>query len=154
MPAPAVFPRLSLRARDGGSQPVVDAAVPLTLVAIGHSECGTTRLLVPYLARLWATRGPGSSVVLVLQDDAPAAQAFLEDLGVDLPVLLEAEPYRLAQALELTTVPTLYLVTADGAIETRTEGFQRQAVEDLAARLEAQAPFFLPTDKAPALRPG
>ena len=58
------------------------------------------------------------------------------------------------ESLDLATVPTVYLVKADGAIETRTEGFQRQPLEESAARLGAQAPFFLPTDKAPVLRPG
>jgi hypothetical protein len=106
------------------------------------------------LKRMHDHRGPGSSVVLVLQDDAAAARSLLAELGVDLPARLEPEPYPLSQELRLTTVPTLFLVSPAGLIESRSEGFQRAAVEELARRLGVGAPFFLPSDTAPALRPG
>jgi hypothetical protein len=123
-------------------------------VAVGHSDCGTTRLAIPYLKRMHERRGAGSSVVLVLQDDAASARAFLGEVQGDLPLRLEPDPYPLARALGLTTVPTLFLVDRKGIVERRSEGFQRAAFEEIAARLGVAAPFFLPGDAAPALRPG
>ena len=148
------FPDIALPDLDGASRPVLGAAGSWNLVVIGHSDCGTTRLLVPYLKRMHDRRASGSSVVLVLQDGREEARAFLADLHVDLPVRLEPEPYPLAQELHLETVPTLFLVGPAGLIERGSEGFERAAIEDLAARLGVRPPFFLPEDTAPALRPG
>jgi hypothetical protein len=154
-PAFPAFPKVSLPDLDGTSRPVIEAPPGArTLVAVGHSDCGTTRLLLPYVQRMHERRGPGSSVVLVLQDDAATARALLSDLDVDLPVRLEPEPYPLSSELGLATVPTLFLVSSAGLIERASEGFQRAAIEDLAQRLGVPPPFFLPADPAPALRPG
>lgn len=148
------FPPIALPGLDGTSEPVVGAAGSWNLVAVGHSDCGTTRLVLPYLMRMRARAGPRSSVVLVLQDDADAARAFLAETGNGLVVRLEADPYPLSRELGLTTVPTLFLVSPAGRIEARSEGFQRKALEEIARRLGVTAPFFRPTDAAPALRPG
>ena len=154
-PALKPFPRVELPDLEGTAGPIV-ASPPAgrTLVVVGHSDCGTTRLLVPYLKRIHERRGRLSSVVLVLQDDAAAARALLAELGAELPVRLEPDPYPLTQELGLATVPTLLLVDPSGLIERGSEGFERAAIEDLAARLGVRPPFFLPGDTAPALRPG
>jgi hypothetical protein len=149
------FPNVALPDLDGTARPILGAAGS-SVVALGHSDCGTTRLLVPYVQRLHERRGPGSSVVLILQDDAATARAFLKDLDLDLdlPVRLEPEPYALSRELGLTTVPTLFMVSPAGRIESRSEGFQRAALEALAEGLGVPPPLFSPGDKAPALRPG
>lgn len=148
------FPNVALQSLDGKRQRILGAAGSWKLVAVGHSDCATTRLVVPYLKRMQDRRAGGASVVLVLQDSPQAARAFLSELGADLPVRLEAEPYPLSAALGLGTVPTLFLVSPAGIIEHVCEGFQRAAVEDFAGRLGVKAPFFTAADKAPALRPG
>jgi hypothetical protein len=147
------FPDIQLPGLDGILRPVAGAAGPF-VVGIGHSDCGTTRLALPYLKRLHARRGPGTAVVLVLQDDPDSARELVSGQGPDFPVLLEADPYPLSRELGLTTVPTLILVGPAGAVESLSEGFQRAAIEGLALRLGAPAPFFTPDDNAPALRPG
>jgi len=124
------------------------------LVMIGHSDCGTTRLLLPYLDRIHRTRDPRHHVLAVLQDDPQAAQALREELALGLPIVLEADPYPLAQALDLTTVPTLLAVDSDGLITRVSEGFRRDDVEALAIAAGHPSPFFAPGDNAPALRPG
>jgi hypothetical protein len=154
--ADPAFPKVSLPDLDGTSRAVLNASPgSRSLIVIGHSECGTTRLLVPYLKRMHDRRTPGTSVILVLQDGPEAARAFLSELeAADLPVRLEPAPYPLSSELQLATVPTLFLVSGAGAIEQGSEGFQRAAIEDLAQRIGVRPPFFLPDDKAPALRPG
>jgi hypothetical protein len=129
-------------------------STPVVCVAIGHSDCGTTRLAIPYLKRMHDRRGPGASVVLVLQDDAAAARALLAELGAEMPVRLEADPYPLARATGLRTVPTLFLVGPARRVERVCEGFERAALEDMAAQLGVSGPFFTAEDAAPALRPG
>jgi hypothetical protein len=124
------------------------------LVVIGHSDCGTTRLLLPYVDRIHRQRDPRHHVLAVLQDDAPAAQALRDELALDLPIALEADPYPLSGALDLTTVPTLLAVDADGLITGVSEGFRRADVEAFAAVAGHPTPFFSADDNAPALRPG
>jgi hypothetical protein len=92
--------------------------------------------------------------VAVLQDGTADAQALVEQLGLKLPVRLEADPYPLAARLGLTTVPTLFLVGPRGRIEGVSEGFRRADLESFAARLGVGAPLFRSEDAAPALRPG
>ena len=147
------FPDIQLPGLDGILRPVAGAAGSC-VVAIGHSDCGTTRLALPYLKRMHARRGPGTALTLVLQDNPAAARQLVAEHGLDFPVLLEADPYPLARELGLTTVPTLILVGLEGAVDSVSEGFQRAAIEGLARRLGAPGPFFTPADKAPALRPG
>jgi hypothetical protein len=152
------FPQIALPDLDGKRQDILGASAsgpaPVACVAIGHSDCGTTRLAIPYLKRMHDRRGPGASVILVLQDDAAAARALLAEFGGDMPVRLEADPYPLAREIGLQTVPTFFLVGPDRRVERVTEGFERAALEETAARLGVQRPFFAAEDEAPALRPG
>jgi len=152
---PASFPDVELSGLDGRRRRISEAwARGPALIAVGHSECETTRRILPFVDRIHRRRAPTSSVLAVLQDDASAARALVEELGLELPVLLEEDPYPLATRLGLGTVPTLYVVTAPGRIEAMAEAFRRADLEAFAARLEVPPPLFGPGDDAPALRPG
>ena len=152
------FPDIALPDLDGKRQDILGASgsgfASVSCVAVGHSECGTTRLAIPCLKRMHDRRGPGASVVLVLQDEAAVARALLAELRAEMPVRLEADPYPLARATGLTTVPTFFLVGPAGRVERVSEGFERAALEELAARLGVPPPLFAAEDSAPALRPG
>jgi hypothetical protein len=91
--------------------------------------------------------------IVVLQDDAENARALVAELGIELPLRLEPDPYPLAAALSLETVPTFFLVSA-GRIEKVSEAFNRADLEEAAARLGVQGPLITPEDEAPAFRPG
>lgn len=146
------FPDIALPDLDGKRRSLLGASG--SCVALGHSECGTTRLAIPYLKRIHDRRGPGASVVLVLQDDAAAARGLLSELRAEMPVRLEADPYPLARATGLRTVPTLFLVGPARRVERVSEGFERAALEEMAGRLGVPEPLFTAEDAAPALRPG
>ncbi len=124
------------------------------LILIGHKTCKTTRQTLPYVERISQRRGPGSSVLAVLQDSAEDARQAVLNLKLTLPIRLESDPYPLAQALEITTVPTLFLIAKGGAIERVSEAFDRGDLEAFAARLGVTGPLFAPQDKAPAMKPG
>jgi hypothetical protein len=124
------------------------------LVIVGHRDCKTTRQTLPHVDRIYRRRAAGSAALAVLQDDAETARELCASLGLELPVRLDADPYRLAQALGLATVPTLFLVGHDGALEAVSEGFVRADLEAFAARLGVTPPLFAPDEKVPALRPG
>src|SRR5256885_2332510 len=115
---PAAFPDVDLAGLDGKRAPISEAwARGWALIAVGHSECGTTRLCLPFIDRIHHRRPPTSTAVAVLQDSAADARALVEELALELPVRLEEDPYPLATQVGLGTVPTLFLVTPPGRID-------------------------------------
>ncbi len=105
------------------------------LLLIGHRDCKTTRQTIPFVDRIHRRRGAGHAALVVLQDDAATARALAADLGLDVPIRLEADPYPLAAELGLVAVPTLFLIRTDGTIAKTTEAFHRADLEEYAARL-------------------
>lgn len=124
------------------------------LILIGHKNCKTTRQTLPYVDRIHRRRSPRRGVVAILQDSPEDALALKKKLGLELPIRLEADPYLLAQAVSLVTVPTLFLVDREGQIRAVSEGFVRAELEEFAARFGVSSPLFTPEDKAPAMTPG
>lgn len=149
------FPRLALPDLDGVPRSLEEMwAEGEALLLIGHRNCKTTRQTIPYVDRIHRRRGAGHSVLVVLQDDAETARTLAQDLGLEVPLRLEADPYPLAAALGLVAVPTLFLIRRDGTIAKTTEAFHRADLEEYAARLGSGSPLFTLEDKAPAMKPG
>ena len=153
--ASGAFPSLSLGALAGGERSLDDAwANGEALILLGHRNCKTTRQTLPFVDRLHRRKAPQATVLAVLQDDAETAATLVREQGIGLPVLLEDDPYPLAAALRLETVPTLFLVERGGSIVKAVEGFNRAEIEGFAARLGVAGPLFVPEDNAPATKPG
>jgi hypothetical protein len=154
MPEPR-FPELALPALDGTRRPLSEAwSRGRALVAIGHGDCKTTRMTLPYVDRIHQRRAREHGVVAVLQDTPAAAAELKRELGLSLPLLLEADPYPLARALDVVTVPTLLLVEPDGRVSRVSLGFSRLDLMVFAEALGIAEPLFDADDPAPALRPG
>jgi len=148
------FPDASLPDLDGVVKPLRAAwSDGDALVLIGHGDCSTTRLALPFFERLHRRHTRGS-LLLVLQDGAAAARQLRAQLDLTLPIRLEPSPYALAAALCIEAVPTLLLVGRDGQIARVSEGFDREALESLAARMGSDGPLFTASDRAPSFRPG
>jgi peroxiredoxin len=111
-----------------------------TLVCIGHGDCETTRLLLPFVDRIHRRAPPGRDVVAVLQDTPEDARAVLAELGLGLPVLLDPEPWALGSALGLTTVPVTLVIEPGGAVTHLWQAFRRTDVERAAELFDVPAP--------------
>lgn len=149
------FPHALLFDLEGLDRPIAEAwSRSRALIVIGHRDCKTTRQTLPFVDRIHARKGKDAHVVVVLQDDAATASSLAAEQSLNVPILLEPDPYRLAAALELAAVPTLFLVSREGLIEDMTEGFSRDDLERHAAALGVPFPLFHPTDTAPLFRPG
>jgi hypothetical protein len=149
----STFPDAVVTRLEGGSLRLGEAwAHGPGLVAIGHSECGTTRLALPFIDRIRRRRTTGT-VLAVFQEDRAGARAMADELGLDLPVGLDEDPYPLCTRLGLQTVPTLILVRPGGVVDDVLEGFARDRLEAMAAALGA-TPLFEAGDTAPIQRPG
>ena len=148
------FPRASLRDLEGRLHPLEEAWKDgEALVLLGHRNCKTTRETIPYVDRIHRRRTRGR-VLLVLQDDVDTTRALVVDQKLDVPILLEEDPYPVAAALELVAVPTLFGLDAEGRIVKVVEAFNRAELEAFADRLGVPPPLFVPEDKAPAFKPG
>jgi len=121
---------------------------------VGHSDCATTRLILPFAARLAHGATTGTRVRVVLQDEPAAAASLLDELGADVPTLLDPAPYPLGAGLGLASAPTLVHVSGEGRVLRVVEGFERTALEQIARELGLEEPFFRPDDDVPTFRPG
>jgi hypothetical protein len=148
------FPEMALADLDGVVHPLAAAwRDGLALVLIGHGDCSTTRLSLPFFERIHRGHTRGSAL-LVLQDEVEAARELRAELELRVPIRLEPAPYALAAQLRLMAVPTLVLVDRDGLILRVSQGFDRDALQSLAERLGVEGPLFTAGDRAPAFRPG
>jgi len=151
---PNGFPSTALPTLDGAERSVATTwSDRAAILVIGHRDCATTRLTLPYVDRLHR-RKPDAAVVAVLQDDPAAARDLADDLGLELPILLEPDPYLLSSELKLRSVPTVFLVGTDGQIQRASEGFRRDDLEAIARAIGIADPLFAPEDASPARRPG
>jgi hypothetical protein len=149
------FPREALPDVQGVPYALAEAwANGPALFMLGHRNCKTTRETLPWVERIHRRRGPGASAVAILQDDAETARELIAALKLELPVRLESDPYVVAAALEIVTVPTLFLVNPDGEIVGVSEALRRADLERFAAKLGVKGALFGPEDKVPALKPG
>ena len=131
---PTRSPRISLPDLDGVQRPLAMSrgARARALIVVGHRDCATTRLTLPFVDRIHQRRArrarPWSSCC---RTTPAAARALVADLGLDAcPCCSRPIPIRSPRELELRAVPTLMLVGADGPRSQRAaEGFSRDDLE-------------------------
>ena len=105
------------------------AAEGPTLVVVVERDCPTSRGALEVLA------GSGGRVVVLSQGRIEAARALVEEIDAQaLDLFVELGPYPVSEALGATTVPTFVLVES-GEVEERAEGWDRQTVAALLARV-------------------
>jgi hypothetical protein len=151
--AGAAFPDATLPDLEGAGGRVAEAwSRGPALLVVGHADCGTTRLSLPYLQRLHDRAGAG--VALVLQDDPETARSLAAELGLTLPIRLDQDPYPFSAALGLESVPTQHLVGRDGRVVRASQGFSRDELESFARGLGVAAPLFGAEEAGPRFRPG
>jgi hypothetical protein len=153
---PNPFPHLSLPNLEGTERPFVTAwAARPALFLVGHRDCATTRMTLPFVDRIHRRRPADASVIAILQDDAASARELRHDLDLALPILLEKDPYPITAELRLRSAPTVLLVSTAGTILRASEGFRRDDLEAIAAEVGMAGPLFTEADAAvPARRPG
>jgi hypothetical protein len=153
---PHPFPHLSLPDLEGSERPFLTAwAARPALFVIGHRDCVTTRMTLPFVDRIHRRRPPDAHVIAILQDDAESVRELCRDLDLDLPMRLEADPWPVAAEMGLRSVPTVMLVGKNGLIARTCEGFKRDELEAMAREIGMVGPLFTEADAGtPARRPG
>ncbi len=93
-------------------------------------------------------------VIGISQDDGGATRGFMQRFGVTFPTLLDlsSEDYPASNAYGITSVPSLFLLERDGAIERSFNGFSKRDFEEIGAR--AGVSPFGPDDHVPEWKAG
>lgn len=125
-----------------GDSTVVDGRV--VYVDFWASWCVPCRKSFPWMARLESRwRDQGFQVITInLDRESDAADAFLERVGVSLPVVHDPEG-KLARLYDLQVMPTSFVYGRDGRLRSRHEGFDPEKtgeVETLLRRLIEEDP--------------
>jgi peroxiredoxin len=147
---------------DAGSRATVPrpGAKGLTLVAFFKESCPTCRFTLPFLQTLHRqVAAHGGSVVGVSQNDPHETAALREELGLTMPILIDAPDLALSRWFELVSVPTLYLIDESGAIRRGGMGFNKKDLaamaDELASSVNAAKPLlWKPEEQIPESRPG
>jgi peroxiredoxin len=124
-------------------------------------SCPVCQFTFPFLERLHKRYGTeGATFLGISQDEARSTAKFAREYGVTFPLLIDDENgYVVSNAYGLTSVPTAFLIETDGTVQVSCMGFDKAALEQIAATLAERrkislAPLFRPEEVVPANKPG
>ncbi len=155
-------PEISLKSLDGQSFSLKEALKSGPVVAAFYKvSCPVCQMAFPYVDRLFQAYNKSGKLTLVgvSQDDAADTKAFNREFGVTFPVLLDEKGYQVSSAYKLTNVPTVFLISPEGEIETTIVSWSKAEMEELNQKLAAiagvaPAQLFQAGERVPDFRPG
>jgi len=131
----------------------------LLLLVFYHSECPTCRLSMPFIGNLArAVRSDRTKIWGVSQDGKNETVKFAQAGGLQMPILIDADPYPLSQAYGLTNVPTLFLIDSARTIIDQCVGFTRddfvRIAQAVARNADTPTPDIYAGQEVPAMAYG
>ena len=131
-------PEFALKSLDGSEFALGDALSrgPVVL-AFFKVSCPTCQYAFPFFERLHKAYGKnGVTLVGVSQNDAKETAAFVKEIGVTFPMLLDdTRSYPVSNAYGLTNVPTLFWMAQDGEIEVSSVGWVKADYEQVSRKM-------------------
>ena len=132
-------PEIELTALDGRkfSLSVARSRGPV-VVAFFKVSCPVCQLAFPYLERIFKAYSKSGRFTLVgiSQDNAADTMAFNREFGITFPVLLDdKKTYPVSNAYRLTNVPTIFVISPQGGIESTTVGWSKSEMIELNRKL-------------------
>ena len=114
-------PVFSLPSLDGSPVALADQRGSVVIVNVWASWCGPCRAEMPAIQEIYqARREAGLQVLAVnstVQDSAAKARAFVQEIGVSLPVLLD-EAGEVTSLYRVRALPTTFVIDRKGVIRT------------------------------------
>jgi peroxiredoxin len=110
------------------------------LLAFFKVSCPVCQYAFPFIERLYrANHGANVTVLGISQDNRKDTKEFLRTYGVTFPVALDdAKNYAASNAYGLTSVPTVFCITADGEIEISSVGWSKADLEAINKKLSEE----------------
>jgi len=146
-------PSFSLKNLSGGKASLDEIlAKGPALLAFYKISCPVCQLTFPYLERLSA--GSVLQIIGISQDDEEGTEGFNQRFGVTFPTLLDQskEGYPASNAYGISTVPSLFLVEANGDVTQSSAGFSKRDLEAMGQRAGIQP--FRPEENVPEWKAG
>ncbi len=129
-------PQFELRDADGTVVRLSDFRGQVVWVNFWATWCGPCRRELPEIARLAAEFGDEDLVVLAVNQEqsATVARDFWEELGIDLPILLDSGR-EVSDQYRLRGLPDNFFIDREGVLQSFRLGFlvEEQMRESLAA---------------------
>ncbi len=151
----------------GGSEEVSDLRSLRSLVKDGPAllvfvkeGCPTCEYSLPLMDRIRENYPKsGVSIVAIAQESMFAALKIAEDWEIQIPILLDQNPYAVSEEYGIRFVPTFFYVGEDGRVRDIVESFAREelkAINEKIAHLSGldPIPFFSAEEDVPPFRPG
>jgi peroxiredoxin len=120
------------------------------VLAFFKTTCPVCVMATP---KVQALADAGVRVVAVGEDPPDKLARYAEQHGQGVTTLSEPAPYEVSSAFDLTTVPSLFLVEADGTVRDAVESWDRESWNRFAV-LAGGAPVSEPDDGLPSFKPG
>ena len=156
----AVAPPFTLPALDGGelSLPGDAGGLPV-LLAFFRVSCDTCDVAFPYINRLQAAYPPAGGCGRSPRTAPSAPLAYRDRFAITCPVLIDDPALAVSRAYDPPSTPTLVLIGPEGSVEYVSEGFAKDDLNEISARLAARlgvaAVEVAPADDGnPAMKPG
>lgn len=121
-----------------------------TVLAFFKTTCPVCHMVAP---KLNALHEAGARVVGVGEDPPERLLPYASERGQDIPTLSEPAPYRVSDAYGLESVPSLFLVEADGTVADSVGGWDRERWNVIAERAGVGR-LSEESDGLPVFRPG
>ena len=124
------------------------------LLVFFETDCPTCLLTIPYLNRLSRELGRESTVLGVSQDGGRPTRELVNQAPIEFPVVLD-DGLNVTKLYDPVAVPTLFLIDIDGNIIRTESGFNKRALNEIAAAM-AGRPLTIapPFDGAPETKFG
>jgi peroxiredoxin len=136
---------------------VTDDGARPAILAFFKTSCPVCQLAFPVYGELARRLMPNNVAVVAVSQDGPStARPWLAERGFDAAALAlddAHDGYAVSDSYGIRSVPTLVVIEADGTVGTVSEGWDRDAVNALAARFGTE-PVSTPADGLPAFKPG
>jgi peroxiredoxin len=125
-----------------------------TLLVFFKVSCPTCQYTMPFVERLVSGANPDTPEILAIsQDAAPNTLQFQERFGLTMPMLIDPGPrFAVSSLYRISQVPSFFLVEPDGTVSLSFDGFEKQPLEQVAARFGVS--LFAEGERVPASRPG
>ena len=130
------------------------------LLAFVKEGCPTCEYSLPLVDRIRENYPKsGASIVAIAQESMFTALKMAKDWEVQMPILLDQNPYTVSEEYGIHFVPTFFYVGQDGRIRDIVESFAREelkAINEKIGRLSGldPIPFFSAQEDVPPFRPG
>ena len=164
MPVEAGAAAPTFKLKDASEEQTFDLSEALqrgpVLLGIYKSSCQASKTVFPFLEKIHQGYLNGEITVWGIAQDSPnVTRSFARRTGVTFPMLIDDNDYEVSRDFDIIATPTMYLIDQSGTVVWQGMGFQKPAMDELAAKvaeLLGTSPIDLTsnTDDVPSWVPG